>query len=371
MSGGRAKANREYSIDATSMDFYPGSHMGGNSLTMKAKVKSLFSIIKSRQRRFREFPGGVVAGGPGRSAFLVPALVLLGWACWPNLNARPTAEKTLAERTTRFGRVYVTQKDQVRYLYIGKKVQAAMNVIHPGRMVYQYSRLLAGALAAWPGHIQDREPRVLIIGLGAGTMARHIHRAYPGGETTAVELDPAVAAFAARYFGVSAEVAKIVVMDGRKYLEKNTKKFDIIILDAFGEDYIPRPLMTREFYRLVKSRLRDSDSLVLANTWETTAWADRELATYRAEFDEVHLFRFPVGNRGNRVFLMAPGRSEKSENLKWSREDLLSNIQRVMAGWPGREDFAKLKKDLRPVLSSVRTFRGPAEGNIKLFEDKD
>ena len=43
--------------------------------------------------------------------------------------------------------------------------------------------------------------------------------------------------------------------DGRVFLNRNSERYDLILLDAYRGGYVPFHLLTREFYALVKQRL--------------------------------------------------------------------------------------------------------------------
>jgi spermidine synthase len=90
-------------------------------------------------------------------------------------------------------------------------------------------------------------------------------------------------------------------MDGRVFIKKSTKKYDIIMLDAYNCDSIPFHMTTIEFLREVKSHLNEG-GLVVANLWSS----DWELylsmvKTYSQVFP--HLYRFNVAGENNVVLI--------------------------------------------------------------------
>lgn len=95
--------------------------------------------------------------------------------------------------------------------------------------------------------------RVLMIGLGGGTLATMLHRA--GAQVVAVEIDAAVVALARSYFAVPGAV-EIHVADGAHFLARQRRKFDAIVLDAYRGAEMPKHMTAPDFFRTVKSRLR-------------------------------------------------------------------------------------------------------------------
>jgi spermidine synthase len=114
-----------------------------------------------------------------------------------------------------------------------------------------YSRTMSIA-AIFPPEIR----RVLVLGLGAGSIAVYLHRFVPDAAIDAVELDPGVIEVAKKYFGLR-ETAKFHLIEGdaRMFLNRHNEPYDLILVDAFTGSYIPFHLMTKEFYQLVRSRL--------------------------------------------------------------------------------------------------------------------
>jgi spermidine synthase len=78
-----------------------------------------------------------------------------------------------------------------------------------------------------------------------------------------VEIDPVVVRLARRWMGFSrAGAVKLHLEDGRRFIERDRSRWDLILLDAYdGEDY-PAHLGTREFFELASSRLTAMGVLV-------------------------------------------------------------------------------------------------------------
>ncbi len=103
--------------------------------------------------------------------------------------------------------------------------------------------------------------RVLMIGLGGGTLATMLHRA--GVEVVAVEIDPAIVELARAYFAMP-EGIEIHVGDGAAFLARARRKFDAIVLDAYRGPQMPAHLTTPAFFGRVKARLAPG-GIALAN----------------------------------------------------------------------------------------------------------
>ncbi len=99
-----------------------------------------------------------------------------------------------------------------------------------------------------------RNGRVLIIGLGGGTLARQCEDY--GIAYDAVEIDGRLPALAEKYFGLKSAVANTAIDDGRHYVNVCKTKYDLIIIDALLGDSIPSHLLSAECFDKLKDLLQ-------------------------------------------------------------------------------------------------------------------
>ena len=98
---------------------------------------------------------------------------------------------------------------------------------------------------------QPQPRRILLIGLGGGRLQMVLHHYLERVTLHTVELDPLVVTLAERFFGiVQDERQRIIVQDGRDYLRRAAGRlsYDLILLDAYRVEGVPRHLSTHEFY---------------------------------------------------------------------------------------------------------------------------
>jgi spermidine synthase len=106
--------------------------------------------------------------------------------------------------------------------------------------------------------------RMLVIGNAGGTIARAFAELYPDVAIDGVEIDPEVSAAGRRYLGLG-DNPKLEVFeaDGRPYLQLTDRRYDVIVVDAYHQPYIPFYLATEEFFSLARERLADGGVLAL------------------------------------------------------------------------------------------------------------
>jgi spermidine synthase len=126
--------------------------------------------------------------------------------------------------------------------------------------VWQADSVLTGgvwdAFLAVPPLLGRPLERVAILGNAAGTTARALGVYYPEARVDGVELDPAVSRVGRRYFGMD-EIPRLTVhdADARPFLRSSDARYDLIVVDAYHQPYVPFYLATREFFRLVREHL--------------------------------------------------------------------------------------------------------------------
>ena len=153
--------------------------------------------------------------------------------------------------------------------------------------------------------IPDPE-RILVVGLGGGTLPVALRDLYPAAAIDVIEIDPAVKMVAETYFGfVESDRLQVILQDARVFTKRaviREARYDLIMLDAFNGDYIPEHLMTREYLEETRSLLSPR-GVVAANTFAISGVYDHESATYRAVFGEFYNVRSTVS--ANRIILAA------------------------------------------------------------------
>jgi predicted O-methyltransferase YrrM len=94
-----------------------------------------------------------------------------------------------------------------------------------------------------------------ILGNAAGTTARGYGHYFPQTKIDGVEIDPELAEVGRRYFGMDNPNLTVHNEDARPWLRDSDGGYDLIVVDAYRQPYIPFYLATREFFELVRDRL--------------------------------------------------------------------------------------------------------------------
>ncbi len=193
-----------------------------------------------------------------------------------------------------------------------QKNQSCKDLRDPQKMLFSYTRMMMASLL-----LIDAPKRVLMVGLGGGTIPTALNELYPQAVIDAVEIDPAVVRMAREYFAFeSNERLRVHEIDARVFTKRARKRgtqYDLILLDAYNGDYIPEHLLTREYLEESKALLTPNGVLA-ANTFAVSDLYDHESATYAAVFGRFYNFR--RWDSSNRVIIARPaGLPEDTDSL--------------------------------------------------------
>ncbi len=213
-------------------------------------------------------------------------------------------QKVLYEKQSPYSLIVVTEDDEgLRTLWFEKHGarQSVVKLGDPDHLELPYAKAMPMGLA-----FADRPRRILIVGLGGGTVPGFLHKHYPEATIDVVDVDPDVVMVAKRYFGFR-EDAKMHahVADGRRFIEQCRDPYDLIFLDAFGSENIPYHLATREFLEAVRRALAPG-GVAVGNVWSRASnrLYDAMVRTYQEVFDELYIF--DVRGAGNKILVVLP-----------------------------------------------------------------
>jgi spermidine synthase len=250
--------------------------------------------------------------------------------------------RVLFDKRSAYARVLVTENDGVRCLAFDSPTsgrQSCVDQADPERIVLEYVRYIPVGLVFVP------EPRrALMLGLGGGSIVRLLLPRVPRLHMDVVEIDPVVIEAARLHFGVAdSGRLRVVEGDGRAFVARAQERWDLIVLDAFGEDYIPFPLTTVDFFREVERRLAPGGAVV-ANFWSTHRGVLRaQLRTLQEVFPALHVFDGRTS--GNVIAVAARGLAP------WSRERVLERAGAIAPGLGFRFDFLEAPSRYVPLDS--------------------
>ncbi|HLW48114.1 MAG TPA: fused MFS/spermidine synthase [bacterium] len=233
----------------------------------------------------RAVPATVAAG-------TIAVVVAIAW------SVPPDGPDVVYARDTVYHRITVSDEGSIRYLRLDRYWQSARDRAAPLRTVFSYTDYLHLPLA-----LIQHPHRVLFVGMGGGTAPARFFHDYPELRIDIVEIDPAVAETALRFFGLPRGPRLAVhISDGRLWLRRTPDRYDLIVLDAYLIDTIPFHLATREFYAEAAAHLTPGGAVAANVIGATRGPASRLFRAIDKTFATVFpaVYVFPVdGDAGD------------------------------------------------------------------------
>jgi len=183
--------------------------------------------------------------------------VLLAWILLPVGIKPPAVGRLITEKDSAYNYIQVVQVGTSTELILNEG--QAIHSIYDSQdnLTHGYWDYLLVANAFQPAQSSAPTPRsIAILGLAGGTTARQYRLAYGDSiDITGVEIDPEILDIGHRYFHLGDARAHEVVSDARYWLDTQAGHYDVIVLDAYRQPYIPFHLTTKEFFQQVRDHL--------------------------------------------------------------------------------------------------------------------
>jgi spermidine synthase len=160
--------------------------------------------------------------------------------------------------------IIISEQAGVRSLHFASTwVQGAMRVARPYNLELHYTREMMAALL-FRNWISGPK-RVLVIGLGAGSLVKFLYRHFLQADITVVEINPSVHVAAQVHFRFPPETdrMRVIYADGADFIEQASNRYDLILLDGFDQNARMGRLNTPEFFLACAARLSRHGLMVI------------------------------------------------------------------------------------------------------------
>jgi len=161
--------------------------------------------------------------------------------------------RVIWDRETEYQYARVTERPNGERRLELNEGQAVHSVYRPGEwLTHDYW----DEMLVLPFATTTRTPRsVAILGNAAGTTARAYGHYFPAARVDGVEIDPALSDVGRRLFDLRGPNLHLHNADARPFLRRASRRWDVIVVDAYRQPYIPFYLATREFFYEVRDHL--------------------------------------------------------------------------------------------------------------------
>jgi len=233
----------------------------------------------------------------------VSAAIVLGLTIAPLNNSYAFWKKTVLEDESVYNYLQVSEE--------GDSVILSTNVAFGVQSIYKKNRTLSGlyydyALMA-PFFLRNTDSGnkldVLVLGFGTGTFAKQCKHFFENTDITGVEIDEKIVDLSKKYFEIKDDEAVIRVNDGRTFLTSNpSKKYDVIMVDAYHDITIPFHMSTSEFFGQVKSHLNTGGAIVInINIRSDTNTEIVDYLSQTVKYNMKKVYKYSVENSTNTI----------------------------------------------------------------------
>lgn len=143
----------------------------------------------------------------------------------------------------------------IRMMLFNRVIQAIYNKEDSAHTYFPYVTLMVNESL-----FQQKKGNALLLGLGGGCVANELIK--NNFEVDAVELDERVGQAAESFFDLSPRT-EVYIDDARRFINNNTKKYNLIIFDVFKGEENPAHIITSESLTQLKKGLSPNGMLVI------------------------------------------------------------------------------------------------------------
>lgn len=194
--------------------------------------------------------------------------------------------------------ISIVDRGSIRSLYFGKRaLQSAVDMKEPLKLQLQYPRYMTGTLLFTP-----QPSRILLIGIGGGSLISFFHHHFPQCVIDAVDHDAEIIHLALNYFKAPTQPnINYFHDDGLNFLHNmsSTCQYDIILIDGFNAQGMSSALYNQDCFTLCKRQLKNDGTLVC------NLWSSNQFFFQRVRYDLQCCFTeniyLPVPQRGNHI----------------------------------------------------------------------
>lgn len=216
----------------------------------------------------------------------------------------PLSIKVLYQGEDEHGYLQVTDDGEHRILaFAAYDEQSRCLTAAPHILQYDYTQAMLLVL------LFCQPKRVLLLGLGGGSLMSSLHHAIPGIHINAVELRQQVIDIAYRYFQLPrGKRMQVIQQDASRYLRsKPQRKVDIIFTDLYHADGVDQAQLQQDFMQRCVAHLKTDGWFVI------NAWQEHRQQVAFIELLQQHFVDVRTLLTGSRNWVILAGRQQNTQ----------------------------------------------------------
>lgn len=199
------------------------------------------------------------------------------------------------------GVLEVVEEKGIRSLHFGSSSrQSSISLDDPESLQLPYTRAMTSWLL-----FKETMDDALILGLGGGSLVRHLLHHFPECRLKAVEYRASVVKIARSHFGLPLDSRlKVVVDDAGSYVRQQAQtgagQYGLILVDAFDSEGMAESIASIAFFDACKILLKQ-DGILVINLWGSEAKLYGSCLHWLEQVFSGKVLVLPVRNRGNMI----------------------------------------------------------------------
>ena len=233
------------------------------------------------------------------------------------------------------GIIEVIEVKGIRSLHFGSHPrQSSMLLSDPNKLELDYVRAMTSWLLFKPTLDED----ALIVGLGGGSLTKHLLQHFPECRLKAVEFRKSVVKIARSHFDLPLDSRlKVIVDDGGEYIrqriESHRDRYTLLFIDAFDHEGMAASICNEAFFDACKAVLK-KDGILVINLWGGTNNPEfQQVSHWLGNVFEWQILFLPVRDRGN-IIALAFNNYSPLYSLKDLRANALALEQQYQIEFP-------------------------------------
>jgi spermidine synthase len=199
------------------------------------------------------------------------------------------------------GVLEIVEENGIRSLHFGSSSrQSSISINDPECLQLPYTRAMSSWLL-FKKSVDD----VLILGLGGGSLVRHLLYHFPECRLRAVESRASVVKLARSHFGLPLDSRlKVIVDDAGSYVRHHAQagagRHDLVLVDAFDSEGMSESIASLAFFDACQVLLKP-DGVLVINLWGTESKLFGSCVQWLGQVFNEKMLLLPVRNRGNMI----------------------------------------------------------------------
>lgn len=183
-----------------------------------------------------------------------------------------------------FGDVYLVGNDVQRCIKTDLKTKALQSCYNPSNkdeILFEYIK----AMLNIPKKFNNNPQKILVIGLGGGTLVKALNNMMPNAEIDVIEINPLMLEIATKYFGFNInDNIKVHIKDGYEFVMNSTDHlYDRVYIDAYMDINMPESF-TQQIFIEQLVRIISKQGVVIVNFCDVNNTLSTVIENYKKPF---------------------------------------------------------------------------------------